>query len=240
MTCAGLLLPVALKDGLPVLISEIPAEDIGKNCGCVCPNCGGPLIAKAGPFRQHHFAHVNVDCSYHSRDATRIGLIHIAESILRQEMKLRLPGYSVSDDRVESFRDDPEIYFELIHRFQASRPEMATFDEVRLERESTDMDPILVVETASGRIAVDIVINRRICCRLPDLPANERWAMVEIDLGRAGYSDRMDRNRLRTLLIHDTRYKRWLHHPRHDTALCELIQANDSLVQEVMGRRKAP
>uniref|UniRef100_UPI002B477B28 competence protein CoiA family protein n=1 Tax=Vibrio vulnificus TaxID=672 RepID=UPI002B477B28 len=31
----------------------------GKNCGCICPSCHTPLIARQGEEKQWHFAHAS-------------------------------------------------------------------------------------------------------------------------------------------------------------------------------------
>ena len=237
---AGLLLPVALKDGLPVLISEIPVEDIGNQCGCVCPNCCGPLVAKVGPYRRHHFAHTSIDCSFRIQDATRIGLLHIARAILQQEKKLRLPGYDVYDDRVESFSKDPEIFFRLTRRFQVVRPEMVAVLDVRLEKVTPDADLILVVETETNRIVMDVSVTSKASRRLQDVLPCGTHSAFELDLSKARYSDWTDRDRLRTIIVHDTQNKRWLHDPRFINAPLELCLANDKVVHEIRERRKAP
>ena len=48
------------RNGKAVRVSEVSR---GLACECVCPGCGGQLVAKKGMQRAHHFAHANtVDC----------------------------------------------------------------------------------------------------------------------------------------------------------------------------------
>ena len=48
------------RSGKAVHVSEVSR---GLACGCVCPRCGGQLVAKKGTQRAHHFAHANtVNC----------------------------------------------------------------------------------------------------------------------------------------------------------------------------------
>jgi hypothetical protein len=144
----------------------------------------------------------------------RIGLLHIARAILQQERKLRLPGYDVSDDSVESFSEEPEIFFRLTRRFQVVRPEMVAVVDVRLEKPTPDADFILVVETEASRIAMDVSMSCRASRSPVDLLLCGTHSAFELDLSKARYSDLMDRDRLRTIIVHDTQYKRWLHDPR--------------------------
>lgn len=55
------LLTYALKNGTSVFVDDVPK---GLECGCICPCCYEPLVAKnAGAKRIHHFAHASgVEC----------------------------------------------------------------------------------------------------------------------------------------------------------------------------------
>src|SRR6185295_9242304 len=44
-----------MRDGTLLFIADVPR---GLACRCVCARCSEALIAKKGPIRQHHFAHV--------------------------------------------------------------------------------------------------------------------------------------------------------------------------------------
>ena len=51
----GALLPFGeAPDGRLLRASEVPA---GLACGCACPGCGAPLLARRGGRRAAHFAH---------------------------------------------------------------------------------------------------------------------------------------------------------------------------------------
>ena len=49
-----LLIPYALKDGRVVHVDSVAR---GRACNCICPACEGPLVARKGSIRSHHFAH---------------------------------------------------------------------------------------------------------------------------------------------------------------------------------------
>ena len=52
----------ALKDGA---ITHVKDVDSGLKCGCVCPACGEPLVARKGTKIMHHFAHkAGHNCEY--------------------------------------------------------------------------------------------------------------------------------------------------------------------------------
>ena len=54
MSVKQLKLTYALKDGEIVSIEDVKS---GLSCGCICPACGDPLVAKKGEKMMHHFAH---------------------------------------------------------------------------------------------------------------------------------------------------------------------------------------
>ena len=52
----------AMKNGVATYIEDVES---GLKCGCTCPSCGEPLVAKKGTKRMHHFAHhAGENCEY--------------------------------------------------------------------------------------------------------------------------------------------------------------------------------
>ena len=69
----------------------------GKGCACICASCGMPLVARQGPIRDWHFAHlsrgegaaVQRECKYSFLVSVRL----MAKQLLGKEMTVRLPAY---------------------------------------------------------------------------------------------------------------------------------------------------
>lgn len=79
-------LPYGLRDGRLV---HIDAAAQGRRCGCVCPECLQPLIAKKGAKNLHHFAHDrDADCPGALESALHLA----AKEILSSRRCLRLPA----------------------------------------------------------------------------------------------------------------------------------------------------
>lgn len=89
MSRGSTLLPYGLtKDERLVHVSEVVS---GLACECVCPNCHGPLVARKGSERVHHFAHNNLICSDPAGESWR----HIlAKRVLETNASLTLPEVS--------------------------------------------------------------------------------------------------------------------------------------------------
>lgn len=90
--------PFGLRDGRMVSTEDVPS---GEECGCVCPGCLAPLVAKKGETNVHHFAHVGQVCG--SGPETAIHLM--AKQILVQEKNMELPAMVVELSAVDAFGD---------------------------------------------------------------------------------------------------------------------------------------
>ena len=89
----GVLLPYGqASDGRLVRASEVPA---GLGCGCTCPACGAPLVARRGGVRIAHFAHA-VDRACASAHETM--LHRLAKQLIADGTALTLPEVAVEYD----------------------------------------------------------------------------------------------------------------------------------------------
>lgn len=76
-----------------------PAEvDSGLACGCVCPGCESPLIARKRK-RVWHFAHNGLVCANGAETALHL----MAKQILADERKVELPAVEVSISATDAF-----------------------------------------------------------------------------------------------------------------------------------------
>ena len=81
--------PFGLRDNRIILIKDIPVNQNGLKCNCVCPACKEPFIAKMGNVLVHHFAHSGKGC-----DATRsymTGLYMLLQEFLETKNPLYIP-----------------------------------------------------------------------------------------------------------------------------------------------------
>ena len=95
------LIPFALRkaDGHIVDVGEVQQ---GLACGCICPSCQSPLIARKGDIKAWHFAHVSradegdthSDCDFSWAVSVRL----MARQVLREGVRLELPAY---EDTIE-------------------------------------------------------------------------------------------------------------------------------------------
>ena len=73
------------REGVPFAVDTAgewrDVDDVpnGKKCGCICGACHGPLVAKQGEVRAHHFAH---DDRHECRNALEASLFGMAINLL--------------------------------------------------------------------------------------------------------------------------------------------------------------
>jgi hypothetical protein len=78
--------PFGEKDGIQYDVTEVPQ---GLRCGCHCPYCKAPLIARKGNILRHHFAHTSgADCA----GGLETSVHQAAKQIVQQSKSLMLPG----------------------------------------------------------------------------------------------------------------------------------------------------
>lgn len=67
----------------------------GLKCNCVCPRCGGTLVAKNNPKnkKEAHFAHYQEDGMCNNTGARMSALHRLAQEVIREESKIMLPAY---------------------------------------------------------------------------------------------------------------------------------------------------
>ena len=90
--------PFGLRDGRMVSTQDVPS---GQACGCVCPGCLAPLIAKKGETNVHHFSHVGQACGSGAETAIHL----MAKQILAQERNIKLPAMVVELSAVDALGD---------------------------------------------------------------------------------------------------------------------------------------
>jgi len=192
----------------------------GKACGCVCPSCGGQLIARHGSINQWHFAHaskgitgaINEPCEYSFFVSVRL----MARQLVHQTLSIMLPGF---------------------------RSQVCHIDEITGETSAIDFTvteltevTLLNVETESrvGDVVVDLIgrvgdYSLAICFTHPgrDFPLRDQITLggkcglikVSLDsfyknLASVKLQKESYGAALRRFLEKDVLSKMWLHHPR--------------------------
>lgn len=187
----------------------------GLACGCSCPACGRPLIAK----RLHatpHFAH---QASYACANAPETALHKLAKEIISKERCLVVPEVKAE------FRGDSK----LIHNRQ-----QVHFDLVCEEAQHLpNLVPDLYVECGDRPLLIEIYVTHA-CDELKLNSLLELGiAAVEIDLSR--FARDATRSAVRDAVLEQAS-RRWLFHPKIREALDAFRNAHRA--REVARQRK--
>lgn len=147
-------LPCGLgKDGKLVYIEE--AEN-GLNCGCVCPGCGQPLVAKNnGRKKEHHFAHFRTaECAHGYQSA-----LHYMAKDVFLEMK--------------------EFTF-----VKSGTPVKYRIDDVVLEKAVDSVIPDILVTSDGKKFIVEIFVTHAVDEEKKEKIKSLKISALEIDLSR--------------------------------------------------------
>ena len=185
------------QDGAIVRVSEVPR---GLDCQCVCPACGGRLVACKGELKQDYFAHyAGADC--HAGYETALHLL--AKDILAERKRICLPALRLGPICVVY----PNTYFQA--------------DSVELERRMGMWIPDVVMKRTGCLLLVEIKVTHGVdkeketWIKQQDLRAIE-WDFSHVD--RA-----ISREDLKHALVYGRGpgTARWINHPDMEKAQAE-------------------
>lgn len=200
-------LTVALKNEVVISIDDVES---GKNCGCVCPACHEPLVAKKGSKRMHHFAHyAGHNCEYGYETSLHLA----AKEILSKASKIILPPVYVSFPN--SYKKD-----ELV--CDAKEIEI---EKVELEKRFGDVIPDVVVYAGGRQFFIEIYVTHCIDEEKLQKLRKADISTIEIDLSTKNSMTSIDE--LTDILLSDNDLKRWKYNSLANKYLQKFYQVAD-------------
>ena len=114
----------------------------GLDCGCMCPHCGGRLIAKKGETRARHFAHYKVaECNHGTETALHL----MAKRTIEQNHKVFVPFI-------------PKTEYDF-----SQRGKVMTFEKAVLEKPLSDaVRGDVVLYNGAGFLNVEIKVTHKV------------------------------------------------------------------------------
>ncbi|GJE52352.1 hypothetical protein GOFOIKOB_5423 [Methylobacterium tardum] len=195
-------------DGTLAHISEVGS---GLACGCRCPRCGTPLVARRGDRVQHHFGHHGAAGERSCHGGPETALHRFAKELLASKLTLALPPVLRDGERQPLHPGGPY-----------------RFDSALLEHRLGTIVPDVIVRRADRDLLVEFQVTH--ACGPDKIAgiANLGLAAVEIDLSgllqSAGRRDLED-----AILFRSPR--RWLHNPKLQRVSAALAEAVDRPVR---------
>ena len=210
---------------------DVVAVPRGAKCGCVCPSCRTPLVARQGDEKEWHFAHIsrrvyestkNV-CQYSFFVSVRL----MARQLIGDEIKIRLPEYRGTVTRHDDRRGYP-----LSESFLVAESKEIIISNIEVETRFAGVPVDLVGHIDSFRFVVYFTHpGRSVPPELASITDSQSGVIaVALDgLGKSMFrGDRGNRRSyqsiLREFLIGDLESKQWVYHPRYQRCHQQALQ----------------
>ena len=188
-----------MRDGKLLFIADVPR---GLACRCVCARCRQTLIAKKGPIRQHHFAHLKVTSCH---GATESVLHLLAKELIAELDVLVIPQYMFVKQR------KTKTGALVQHQAPVAKGGDVRIHNVRVEENESGFVPDIIIESGSKSLIVEVAVTHKVArvklrrIRRRNLPAIE----IRLDPSDSFHSREILKDKLRR----DLTSKVWLFHP---------------------------
>lgn len=202
MTYSDLLLPFG-EDSTGRLrsVHEVPR---GAECGCVCPKCSAPLVARKGDVLQHHFAHLAAEgCG---GGALETSLHKLAKQVIRESGSVWIPELVVTE----------------MGHYERREPARLHAGVVDVEKRLDGVQPDALVTSEDGEvIAVEVYVAHAVDGEKRRKLAALGLSTIEIDL--SGYASAVESSLIREFVLRSAP-RFWLFHAREQKIRDELRQ----------------
>lgn len=198
---SDLLLPFGQDaSGRMVAVNEV---ERGAACGCVCPQCKTPLIAKKGDVIRHHFAHSAEACG----GALETALHKMAKQIIVDAGKVWVPRYAVRY---------PEQWQNEEFVTERGKKERWYVGKAEAECQLGVLRLDVRLKDAARDLGVEIYVTHPVPMEKRQSLVELNYSTIEIDI--SGYPRSFDIAELTGFVLHDAP-RFWLHHSDRERLL---------------------
>ncbi|MCF4175164.1 competence protein CoiA family protein [Vibrio sp. McD22-P3] len=198
--------------------SFVDVSDVarGKKCGCICPSCHTPLIARQGEEKQWHFAHAtrkvdktDKECDFSFFVSVRM----MARQVIETGIKIALPEFKCTVDRLAKGAHFKE-------EFLIAKQSTIELNDVHKEVPFSNCIVDIVGKVEGFSFAIYFTHPSRPLPTELDASNNQQSGVLEIKLDDTHYLFKEDRtgtrqlDRLEQFLQNDLSSKSWVFHPR--------------------------
>lgn len=183
-----LKLPFGLKNGQIVQVADVES---GLKCGCKCPACNHPLVAKKGSSNIHHFAHhKKAQCAY----ASETGIHLAAKKVIEEVGYILLPKLKawIINTRETLLFDQIKLHF----------------DKIDLEKRHHDIIPDILLEKAGHKLCIEICVTHAVDDQKRKKIIERKLSTIEIDLSKFDRS--FDLGSLKEMVVNSVENKKWI------------------------------
>lgn len=217
----ALKVPFGLKDGRMWSPKQVAP---GMACGCLCPACHAPLVAKAADsqHRRPHFAHLaEADC----RAGYETALHLKAKQLLADHRALLLPAWDGEADLPNpptAFDDAGDCLIGPRVEFPARRVALLT---ASVEEPRGDYIPDVIASDGQGELYIEVRVSHAVDALKRRRIQSEGRRLVEIDLSTLQPDLVSDEERLAHWVLDEASNRYWLSCPEATEAWRESHRA---------------
>ena len=208
-----LKLPFGLKEGRLVQISEV---EQGLKCGCYCPACNHPLVARKGSKTVHHFAHYqNANCEH----ALETSLHLAAKKVIEETGYFVLPEVinDIFYSRQDVFAPTSNLYF----------------DKIYLEKKYDDFVPDIILEINNKQLCIEIYVTHKIDESKKDKIIRSNISTIEVDLSK--FERGLDFKDLREKVVDTIENKIWIYNAKKEKVRKQIL--SNSIKRKIISRK---
>lgn len=181
----------ALKDDKLVSINDVEA---GLDCGCVCPSCHQPLVAKKGNIKVHHFAHYSKTSCEHAYESS---LHLLAKKIFEDVGSIVLP----------------RIMFGNYGAICVEEEKCINVKNVEIEKSINDIKPDIIVKDEEGnKYSIEIFVTHKVDDEKLEKIKREKINTIEYDLSKI--NKLLTYEELKDILLYDQNIRKWIYHTK--------------------------
>lgn len=228
----GFRVPFGLRDGRVWAPGEVAK---GKECGCTCPGCGQPLVAKAQESRRRrpHFAHLTAS---HCGVGGETGIHMRAKQVIQDRRQLLLPGWTFDPLEMPNpptiCDDQGQPHEGRKVQFPARQVELQV---VHQEQHMGAYQPDVLAIDDAGELLIEIRVTHAVDARKAEVVRGDGRRMIEIDLSRMDRDLHHDAPAFDEAVLFDPANRTWVSCP---DAAGEWLQAKQELEREVAERNR--
>ena len=230
----------------------VDVEDVpkGAKCGCICPACETPLIARQGEEREWHFAHASrkvyektqKECEFSFYLSVRM----MARQIIGNELKIKLPEY-----RDTVFRHVPDLGDSLHEDFLVTESKEICLSNVAVETSFEGVAVDIVGCISDFKFVIYFTHPGRTVPQELKSPKDHHSGVIAIALGdlhstifrKARSRSQSYQSALVEYLSNDESSKQWIFHPRHKRCQQQAqerleVKANSAPIKKKVHRKR--
>ena len=236
-----MLIPFGLRksDGKFCDVADAPR---GKKCGCICPSCKAPLIARQGKVNHWHFAHASrqvfletqKNCVFSFFVAVRM----MARQTIGEQIEITLPAYK---GKVTEYVADYGRYFS--EQFTVAERQKITITNMEVERSFLGIPVDVYGLVGDFHFIIYFTHRGRDVPQVFHNPPDTKCGIIGVSLDRLHSLFFVDGEKsiksyltiLNDFLVNDVLSKKWIFHPRYkrlkESAKSKLAEKTGDLKQ---------